>query len=120
MRLKKARFLLQHNYTTAAVYLAGYAVECMLKTLILANEPAARHPQTMKSFRGVHSHAYRWLREELAKRRVNLPATITKGLTRVKFWTTSLRYDPSIINRHDAEEFVTAVDEIAAWARERL
>ncbi len=120
MRLQEARFLLQHNYTTAAVYLAGYAVECMLKTLILATEPVARHPQTMKSFRGAHSHAYRWLREELTKRRVNLSPTIIQGLTRVNVWTTNLRYYPSVIERSDAEEFVAAADEIAAWARERL
>lgn len=120
MRLHEARFLLEHDYTTAAVYLAGYAVECMLKTLILANEPAARHTQTMKSFRGVHGHTFRWLREELGRRRVNLPATIIKVLTRVNVWSTNLRYDPSVIERADAEEFVAAVDEIVVWMRERL
>jgi HEPN domain-containing protein len=39
--LAEAQFLLQNDYTTAAVYLAGYAVECMLKALILASEPHA-------------------------------------------------------------------------------
>ena len=35
-RFEEAQFLLTRgNYTTAAVYLAGYAVECMLKALIL-------------------------------------------------------------------------------------
>jgi HEPN domain-containing protein len=57
-RLHEAQFLLQNDYTTASVYLAGYAVECMLKVLILASEPQAHHPETITSFRGTHGHDF--------------------------------------------------------------
>ena len=49
-RLQEAQFLLQNDYATASVYLAGYAIECMLKVLILASEPQAHHPKTMNVF----------------------------------------------------------------------
>jgi len=120
-RLEEARFLLDHgDYTTAAVYLAGYAVECMLKALILASEPEARHPQTMKSFRGVLGHNFAWLRVQLAKRHVHLSAIIANSLTEVTGWTTTLRYDPATHKRAEAEEFLTTVEEILLWVRGRL
>lgn len=51
-RQDEASFLLNEgNYSTAAVYLGGYAVECALKALILAGEPSARHATTLASFR---------------------------------------------------------------------
>lgn len=36
-RLEDAELLLSLNRTTAAVYLAGYGVECMIKSLILSS-----------------------------------------------------------------------------------
>jgi len=41
-RFEDALFLLAGR-RTAAVYLAGYAVECMLKTLILSRAPDKDH-----------------------------------------------------------------------------
>ena len=50
--------------TTGTVYLAGYSVECALKALILASEPASRHEETLDSFRGAKAHSFDWLREQ--------------------------------------------------------
>ncbi len=119
-RLQEVQFLLRHDYTTASVYLAGYAVECILKALILASEPETRHAETMKSFRGVHGHDFDWLRKQLLQRRVSLPATITTALTDVSRWTTNLRYDPTIQTRRDADTFLTATEEIIRWGHGRF
>jgi HEPN domain-containing protein len=120
-RLEEAQFLLEYgDYTTAAVYLAGYAVECMLKALILASEPESRHPQTMKSFRGVLGHNFHWLRGQLAKRHVPLSAKIGKSLKEVNGWTTNLRYDPATHKRADAEEFLATVEQIILWVQGKL
>jgi len=40
-RFDDALLLLEMGRTTAAVYLAGYSVECMLKALILSAVPQA-------------------------------------------------------------------------------
>lgn len=71
-RLAEAQFLLEHNYTTAAVYLGGYAVECALKALILSSEPVTKHRDTLLSFRGTRGHSFDWLIRKLAHRSVRL------------------------------------------------
>ena len=119
-RLKEARFLLQHEYNTAAVYLGGYAVECMLKALILASEPEAHHAKTMTSFRGGRGHDFDWLRLQLDKRRVTISAPMLKFLADVDVWTTNLRYDPSSHGRRNALTFLAAAEEVTRWVRERL
>lgn len=119
-RLEEAQFLLQHDYTTASVYLGGYAVECVLKALILASEPEARHAETMKSFLGGRGHDFGWLQNQLRQRRITLPATIVTSLTRVGNWTTDLRYDPIIYPRRDAETFLIVAEEIVRWTHGRL
>jgi HEPN domain-containing protein len=119
-RLQEAQFLLQNDYTTASVYLAGYAVECILKVLILASEPEPHHPKTMKSFRGVHGHDFGWLQDQLLQRRIALPATIVEALNSVRGWTTNLRYDPTIHKRRHAEVFLTAAEDIIRWVGGRL
>ncbi len=119
-RLQEAQFLLQNDYATASVYLAGYAIECMLKVLILASEPQAHHPKTMTSFRGVRGHDFGWLGDQLRQRRITPPNTISASLSRVNRWTTDLRYDPTIHRRRDADTFLTATEEIIRWARGRL
>jgi HEPN domain-containing protein len=119
-RYEEAGFLLASGgYTTAAVYLAGYAVECMLKAVILSNEPIQRNAETLNSFRGVHGHAFEWLREQMKKRQVHLPPDKAKELTRIYGWTTSLRYDPIVLRQRDAERFLTSVDIVIDWAKER-
>jgi HEPN domain-containing protein len=120
-RLEEAQFLLDKGgYTTAAVYLAGYAVECMLKALILSSEPATRHAATLHTFRGAAAHAFEWLVERLAERHVRLPADIRKELSRVDWWTTTLRYDPGAVKQRDAGAFLAAAGRIVLWAKGRL
>jgi hypothetical protein len=66
-RLEDAQVLLGGERTTGAVYLAGYAVECALKALLLSSlAPGAR--QTMvASFRGAKAHDFEWLSGEYRK-----------------------------------------------------
>ncbi len=118
-RYEEAQFLLKAGYTTAAVYLAGYAVECMLKALILSTEPAAKHAVTLASFRGSYAHAFDWLRQCLGDRRVHLPASVMRELAGVNWWTTNLRYDPGVLKRPDAELFLRAANDVMVWVKGR-
>ncbi len=119
-RLQEARFLLENNYTTAAVYLAGYAVECALKALILSTEPAAKNRATLESFRGARAHDFEWLKKELGRRSVNVPAKVNRQLDTLAWWTTDLRYNPSTLDRGTAEEFLATVSTALVWAEGRL
>jgi HEPN domain-containing protein len=120
-RLKEAEFLLvQGGFTTACVYLAGYAVECILKALILFSEPAARNAATLKTFRGACAHDFDWLRVRLAERGVRLSAEAAKELTRVREWTTDLRYDPRALKAREAETFLRSAEAMIRWAKGRM
>jgi len=119
-RFEEARYLLEGGYTTAAVYLAGYAVECSLKALILSNEPTTRHAATLDTFRGQAAHNFERLKDQLAARNVILSANAGRELGRVNWWSTHLRYDPSTMKRKDADEFLQAAERLHLWAKARL
>jgi HEPN domain-containing protein len=120
-RFEEAQFLLvRGHYSTAAVYMAGYAVECILKALILSNETAAKHQATLQSFRGTKAHDFDWLKLELSRRKVSLPAFIARRLSDVNTWTTALRYEPATIPVKIADNFLRAAEEILHWGKERL
>jgi HEPN domain-containing protein len=120
-RFEEAQFLFeQGGYTTAAVYLAGYAVECMLKALILTRDPKTQHRATLATFRGQAAHDFEWLRAQLAQRSVHLAKPVSRALIEVTGWTTSLRYDPSTMRRRDAEAFLKAADAVVLWVKGRI
>jgi HEPN domain-containing protein len=121
MRFDEAEFLLERSdFTTAAVYLAGYAIECIFKALMISSEPASEHPATLKTFRSAAAPDYDWLRERLAERHIRLPADAAKELTEVNWWTTSLRYEPRVIRRQEAEKLLAAAEKVVRWADGRL
>jgi len=61
-RWKDAEFLLESERTTAAVYLAGYCVERLLKALILSQAPSDEKENVLNKFRGSVAHKYDLLR----------------------------------------------------------
>ncbi len=106
---------------TAAVYLGGYGVECMLKALILESVDAKNRAEAQKKFRGRIAHDFDWLRGMYR----NLggaepPKEIIKQLVIVSGWSTDLRHEPRQIAAPDALAFMKAVEAIIHWADGRL
>ena len=109
------------SYNTGAVYLAGYGIECILKSLVLSAVPAADQSDTMKSFRGAKAHEYEWLRSlYLINGGARFPREINQHFTLVNDWSTELRYTPRKVPPEDAEAFVTSAATIIKWADGRL
>jgi HEPN domain-containing protein len=120
-RYEESQVLFEAGYTTGAVYLAGYGVECMLKALVLMSVPARGRPQTLKSFRGSKAHEYEWLRSlYLTNGGARFPPNITRHFTLVSDWSTDLRYSPHSVRAGEAEAFLEAAVSIIRWADERL
>jgi len=121
VKREEAAVLLDTGYTTGAVYLAGYGIECMLKALILASVPVARVSEIMGSFRGSRAHDFEWLRfvyfENGGQR---FPSNITRRFTLVNDWSTDLRYLPRFIRDVEAVAFLGAADDIVRWADGRI
>jgi HEPN domain-containing protein len=124
-RLDDARALLNAVRWRGAMYLAGYTIECLLKTKL------------MKRFNCRH---LRELEEELQRQGVlGAKATdfthqlevllgLTQGMDRlrqdqalwrmfnlVNRWVPAWRYTADLSNREDAEDFLEAVEKILHW-----
>jgi len=109
-RLEEAEVLFDAGFFIGTVYLAGYAVECMLKTLMLNSLPENEHKTVEAEFRGQRAHQYEWLRHRYAKTNApRLPVEISKSLTFVSTWDTSLRYNPGLGEPEDALRFLREI-----------
>ena len=105
----------------AAVYLAGYAVECILMALIVATTPAKDRAAVASSFRGAAGHDLARLRQRLAaERAVHLPPGLAQAFSLVVSWSVDLRYEPGDGDRDDAVAFIAAARAIVAWADGRI
>src|SRR5438046_1996841 len=90
-RLEDGRLMLDRLLRSkAAVYLTGYAVECIAKALLIQVTPATKRPDVLKSFRGPRGHDLLWLRARLAERRVSIPALIAREWAYVASWSVEL------------------------------
>jgi len=120
-RLEDARYLLDVKRTTGAIYLAGYAVECMLKALVLAATPPGRRRAVVDSFRGAKAHDFEWLRA-LYLRAGGAPLTpaVVRAFGVVNRWSTVLRYQARAAKWAEAQLFFGAVHQITDWADARM
>lgn len=120
-RFEDAEFLLSAERTTAAVYLAGYSIECMLKSLVLSRAPRSRQAEIVRSFRGAKAHEYDWLLRIYSERSgPALPIDIVPHFARVNAWSTDMRYSPGTLEYRDATVFLESAVEIMNWADGRM
>ena len=129
-RMDDARALLNAVRWRGAMYMAGYSVECLLKTKL------------MRMFDCRH---LRELEEELQRRRIlpvqatifthqlELLVRLANGLERlrgdeehwrlfnmVNRWVPAWRYTADQSTPHDAEDFLAAVDKISRWIENNI
>jgi HEPN domain-containing protein len=120
-RFEDAKFLLRGKRTTAAVYMAGYVVECMLKAMVLSVVPPKARRRTVDSFRGSKAHDFEWLKRIYHKNRgAAFPPEIARSFSIVNTWRTSLRYQPGSAKMADAQAFMKAAQDILDWSDARL
>jgi HEPN domain-containing protein len=120
-RFDDALLLLEMERTTAAVYLAGYNVECMLKALILSAVPRVQEAETLGMFRGARAHDYEWLMRLYAEKGgAKMPPHVVPHFARVNAWSTDMQYAPGMIVSREAQAFVDAAAAIINWADGRL
>jgi HEPN domain-containing protein len=121
-RFDDAEFLLQKgDRRTAAVYLAGYGVECMLKALILSNTPETARTRILRELHGQKAHSFDWLREQYFKKGVpGLPRDVARGFRTVSTWSTDMRYEPGRGELEESVSFLQAAETIIRWADGRI
>ena len=115
-RFEEAEMLLRNGYSTGAVYLAGYGVECMLKALILSSTPRSQEKALLDSFRGKAGHHYDLLKDlYLLRGGAPFPRDVNRAFSLVDGWSTDLRYSPRETERREADAFVDAARRIMGW-----
>lgn len=120
-RFEDAQILLRWERTTAAVYLAGYGIECILKAMVLSAVPQTKTAAELHFFRGHRAHDYEWLRKKYYEHRgPHFPREINVHFTLVSDWSTDLRYRPGKMSMGDAEDFLSAARTIIEFAKGRL
>src|SRR5262249_8572983 len=88
-RLGDAQFRLGGGRNRGAVYLAGYAGECVLKALILAAVPKKKIAGVVESFRGARAHDYVWLKVQYHEHGgPQFPAEVSRPFEQVNTWAT--------------------------------
>jgi hypothetical protein len=126
-RLKAAWFLFNDEakeFNLDATYLAGYAVECALKALILKRTPRKQHEEMVENLTevGALGHDFEYLKGILKGRLQSRAAQdrevlgkISVCLQRVSHWETTMRYRVGYISTSNASSFMEAAQEIVDW-----
>lgn len=118
-RLEEAAVLRHLGYNSGAVYLAGYAVECMLKALALAQIPLPQHDETVHEFRNRFGHDFESLRARYLSN-LRFPLEISRAFSSARTWSTELRYDDRSWRNEPTDKFLGDVRTIVNWCKGRL
>jgi hypothetical protein len=119
-RYEDGVLLLGISRPAAAIYLTGYAVECILKALLVMYTPSGQRANVLAMFRGAVGHDIDWLRERLIQRIGRLPVGENRHVSLVSTWSTDLRYKPGPGDPEDAEAFLAAARSILGWANGKM
>jgi len=122
-RQSAAEVLLHAELNLEAIYLAGYVVECSLKSVILKRTPRVGFDEMLRKLTkvGARGHDFDYLRGILTRKPVSctIPNEIAELLSRVRTWETDLRYEVERVTDDVAKDFVDATDAIRIWAKQR-
>ena len=119
-RFEDAQILMRNNHNTGAIYLAGYAVECALKWILLATISRNDRRDIMAEFRGNAGHNYEWLKSRyILAGGAAFPHKIIRAFSFVNVWSTDLRYDPKLRSPDEAELFLGNAEQILEWSKGR-
>ncbi len=124
-RLDDARSLLHARRWRGAMYMSGYAVECLLKTKLMRvyGCRTLRELETELQRRGVLAEQATVFTHQLElllrlTQRLELlrqNRTLWPQFTLVNRWLPAWRYTADLSNQRDAEDFLEAVVQIMHW-----
>jgi len=119
-RLDTATFLLKNTFTLDAMYIAGYAVECALKALILEKTPLADRGRILVDLTsGAKMHKPEVLAEFLRNLGIRLPLDLTKKFRR-STWSTGLRYETGRTDTGETRAFIKTAEATITWVKGQL
>jgi HEPN domain-containing protein len=119
-RLTAAELLYQHGFNLESMYLAGYAIECALKSLILRRTSPAQFSSMLDMLVkvGAKGHDFEYLRGLLRREPINMTISkeINELIQRASTWSPDLRNEVGSGIVKDVERFLEAARAIREWA----
>jgi hypothetical protein len=122
--MEESKVILKAGLPAAAEYLAGYAVECMLKALIIVTTPANERPSagdaTMRWLKREFGHDLDHLHTVVRQRSGNVSRDVASALVYVATWDPEQRYEPGNGDPARASRFLAEAEVVLKWADGRL
>lgn len=129
-RLDDARVLINSARWRGAMYLAGYAVECLLKTKLMRMYDC-RHLQELENelqqrgVLGAHAtvfthHLEVLLRLTAGTDRLRKDQALWRLFTLVNQWVPAWRYSANVSDADDATDFMAAVEAVSRWIENNI
>ncbi|SRR5437899_10422035 len=119
-RFTTAEFLLSNRYNLDAMYLAGYAVECTLKALILEITPTVERFEMLKKISsGQKMHSSEVLGGILKDKGRPIPLDLVKRLRR-SGWSTALRYESGRTDTGETRAYLRTAKTALDWVEVQL
>ena len=129
-RLADAKALLNASRWRGAMYMAGYAVECLLKTKLMhiydcKNLRQLEDLLLQRSILPTHRTVFTHELEDLLKlapgyNRLMRNREMLPLFNKVNQWTPNWRYTSKSTNRREATEFMTSIENFMRWVNNNL
>ena len=116
--LKECGTLAESELAHEAVYLAGYAVECILKARWLSAIRPKRHRRALQKLKKSVGHDFRKIVDLLAQlqKPVSIPQHVARGIRHVAAsWKIEMRYSGYPISIAKAAIVLSKAKEIIRW-----
>ena len=116
-RFEDAQILLKNRRPNGSIYLAGFAIECILKALILANSTPRQRAKLRDRLKKEFGHDLEALRKEAGRRGIHMPRNVMDAFRRLNTWDNNNRYDPRLQSAEDAQTLFEAAETVISWAK---
>ncbi len=122
--------LLAGKRSRGAMYLAGFAVECLLKARLMERfdchtlselDAELQRRRQLAAGQTVARHKIaRLMRLAGLRERLIADRTVVQALAPINDWSTAWRYAPGLRNPVDADDFVESVRMLSGWIHNNI
>jgi len=129
-RRADAQALFEKERWRGAMYIAGYAIECLIKTKLMEMfrqsnledlEVELKRRRIIPDDSSLFDHRIElFVRASGRLGDLRNDRAIWRSFTIANRWIPSWRYNPDLSDRADAEDFLSAVDTMLGWIRNNM
>jgi hypothetical protein len=129
-RRADAQALFEKDRWRGAMYIAGYAIECLIKTKLMEMfkqsnleglEAELKRRHIIPDDSSLFDHRVElYMRASGRLETLREDKVIWRSFNMANRWMPSWRYNPDLSNRADADDFLSAVDAMLKWIENNI